>query len=157
MTKQAPNQIWLDLVRRWHSSQMIDLFNNYRYVLDHKRSLEHMPRLERSLIGNIMAFISDIYRKAYSPDHLEVHFYESAAVRLWEFDTELNKEELAFLKEKVPIKELRELWLISGVAKHVSNQGNQPISDHTALKIMDWLESEEFVQLLVSFQFGKTK
>jgi len=83
-----------------------------------------------------------------------MHQGSARAIRLWELDKELNKEESAFLKEKVPIKELRELALISGVAKYVSRQGDQPISKHTTLKIMDWLESEEFLLLLVSFKFG---
>src|SRR5712691_4767109 len=146
--------VWLDIVKRWHSQQMIDLFSDHRYVLDHKKSLEYMPLLERCLIGNIMAFISHVYMKAYSYDHLEKHFYENAALRLWESDRELNAEELATLKERVPIKELREIWLIGGIAKYISkssNPDNQHITEHTALKIMDWLESEEFSSLSASF------
>ena len=147
MTKLERRNEWLDVVERWHGNKMIGTFLNYRDILDQKKSFDSMHPLERNIIGNIMAIIAFVYSQINWYDHLETSFYKQAALRLW-----VSHEALDFPKDseeyklnmQIPFKEIRSSESISGVLI--------PVSESTALKMMDYFETPEFAMLLITLR-----
>jgi hypothetical protein len=104
-----------------------------------------MHPLERNIIGNIMAIIAFVYSQINWYDHLETSFYKQAA--LW-----VSHEALDFPKDseeyklnvQIPFEEIRSSESISGVLI--------PVSESTALKMMDYFETPEFAMLLITLR-----
>jgi hypothetical protein len=138
---KIPNQIWLDIIQRWHTNEMVDRFWDYRQMLNYDDRnhypVDHWPPIERFIIGNIISFITAVYNNAYSYDHLDTYFYRNARDRLHKTDCNFKEGS----KEYDLINSLPDLYeLRKGVLGTMSNPKR-------ALMIMDYLESKEFLSL----------